>query len=661
MHPGRPSPATARRARAATGPQGLRARANTKPAVVAFGHNRLQATRRALRAQVHRLWPEARRKNRFQCCMAVCALLVRVAVARQGERRPNLSSPHRSSALPTPDAPLSDADGHSCDVLIVGGGISGVAIARDLAGRGWSVVLCEQDDLGAHTSGATNRILWGGEDALTRGALASARAAMCERETLMRSAPHLVRPLQMVQPLDGGLMQALAPRLQHWLADQLAPSGLLPPSRGIALDQDPLGRAVLAQWRRAVVYAHAWADDVRLVISCALDAAEHGARILTRTRCESLRAHAGGWRAILQPITSGEGSMAAPDQAPHWTVQARVVVNATGPWAQSFQRQVMQAPLEHPLLGRRAGRQGQAGSGSAPGAGQVLRLLKAPHVVVPRLWEHDHAYVRLGPHGCLALPFEQRFTLIGSTEVLGQAEPGGQAVTPQEIEQLCQDASRLLRQRVQPCDVVWSFCAVRPLLAHPLRPQQVLRREHLLQTQRKPSPWLTVWGGSLGGFRALAQEAANQVCVMLGQARAPWTASAWLPGGDFSDLLDELRGPQEDLAAFQVQLRQRHPWMDLGLARRWSRAYGARTFRLLDGVTSRGDLGQEIAPDLYEAELYHLRRHEWARSADDVLWRRSRLGLHYSLAQREAVASWFAQQDHRRETGTHCSAWSRIA
>jgi len=224
---------------------------------------------------------------------------------------------------------------------------------------------------------------------------------------------------------------------------------------------------------------------------------------------------------------------------------------------------------------------------------------------------------------------------------------------------LCREVSRYLRRSVEPGDVVWQFAGVRPLLDDASGKASAVTRDYRLQVQTRPAPWLTVWGGKLTTFRILAQQAADEVGKMLGDPRHPWTADATLPGGNLDELIEEPGNPMEDLALFQQRLRKRHPWMDMGLMRRWTRAYGSRVLRMLDGVASRDDLGAEVAPDLYELELYYLKRNEWALTAEDVLWRRTKLGLHYTPEQRQAVADWFAAQRGEQAQGYHHSDLSR--
>ena len=559
---------------------------------------------------------------------------------------PDRVTPDRTS----PDAPVD----HHCDVLVVGGGINGVGIARDLAGRGWSVVLCEQDDLASHTSSASTKLIHGGLRYLEYREFGLVRKALQEREVLLRSAPHVMWPLRFVLPHDASMRPAWLIRLGLWLYDHLARREFLPGSHAVSLRDSPLGEPLKPGWTQGFVYSDGWVDDARLVALCALDAAERGAQVLTRTRADSIRPDGGGWRIDLSRRDAATGQ-----ETRRLAVHARAVVNAAGPWAEHLLRDVMAVP---PAATAKPARKASAQAAGPGASGGALRLVKGSHIVVPKLFTHDHAYIFQGQDRRIifAIPYERDFTLIGTTDVEFHGDPARVAIDGDETAYLCRELGRYLSRGISPSDVVWSYAGVRPLLDDAHGSASAVTRDYLLQAQSRPAPWLTVWGGKLTTFRLLSEQAADQIGELLGESRHPWTDRAPLPGGDLSDVLDELRDPATDIAAFQVQLRQRHPWMDLGLAKRWSRAYGSRALRLLDGITSRADLGAEVAPGLYEAELFYLKRQEWAMTADDVLWRRSKLGLHCSAQQRQAVADWFAVQGGKvGEQGFYHSALSR--
>ncbi|MCH8179570.1 MAG: glycerol-3-phosphate dehydrogenase [Proteobacteria bacterium] len=520
-----------------------------------------------------------------------------------------------------PVAAASAPAQRQCDVLVVGGGINGVGIARDLAGRGWRVLLCEQDDLASHTSSASTKLIHGGLRYLEHREFGLVRKALQEREVLLRSAPHIMSPLRFVLPHDAAMRPAWMIRLGLWLYDHLARREFLPGCAAVALQDGPLGEPLQPGWQRGFVYSDGWVDDARLVALCALDAAERGAEVLTRTRAERVQPEGGGWRVELAQCDAASGAPTG-----RLSVHARAVVNAAGPWAEHLLREVMQVPA------------GRADHGA-------LRLVKGSHIVVRKLFDHDHAYIFQGQDGRIifAIPYERDFTLIGTTDVDHPGDPARVAISDDEVAYLCRELGRYLRQPITPADVVWTYAGVRPLLDDASGAASAVTRDYLLQAQALPAPWLTVWGGKLTTFRLLSEQAADQVGALLGEPRRAWTAHALLPGGDLSELLGPpSRDPGADIAAFEAQLRQRHPWLDAALAHRWSRAYGSRTLRLLDGIGARAGLGAEVAPGLHEAELRHLMRDEWARTAEDVLWRRSKLGLHLTPAQRQAVADWLA-------------------
>ena len=518
-------------------------------------------------------------------------------------------------------------DAH-CDILVVGGGIHGTSAARDLAGRGWSVILCEQHDLAQHGSSASSKLLHGGLIELAQGQLGRVRRALAEREALLQGAPHITSPLRVVMPHGPGTTAAWAVRLVLWLYDHLAPSECLPESERISLAQHEWGQALMPVWQDAFVYADGLIDDARLVLLCARDACDRGARILTRTACVDLRPVDSGWQALLAHHDAHTGKLTHRAQ-----VRARLVVNAAGPWVPQVLAQLQ--------------------SHEAPTLAGTASWLKRSHVVVPRLLahgsEHGHVLHGDGQRLVFVLPFEQHYSLIAAAEgvpLLDAAEAlaGKPQVSDAEVDDLCQTVNRYFKRQISRADVVWRFAEV---WAEPegsgLRGRAAARRESL-QSQGGASPWVTLWGGPLTAFRRHAEEASDLVGELLGEPRDAWTRQASLPGGHLLDLIDREEDPSTDLAEFQRRLRLRHPWLDVPTARRWSRQYGALALAMLQGVQSRADLGLEVAPGLCELELHHLCREEWAATADDVLWRRTRLGLHFTQAQRAAVHGWFAQR-----------------
>jgi glycerol-3-phosphate dehydrogenase len=551
--------------------------------------------------RARRIW---RTKRRVQSCQ---------------EHRLNAASSSTAAAPAAPDA---------CDVLVVGGGINGAGIARDLAGRGWRVLLAEADDLGAHTSSASTKLIHGGLRYLEHREFALVRKALQEREVLLRSAPHIIRPLRFVLPHDASMRPAWLIRLGLFLYDHLARRELLPGSTAIDLRRDPAGAPLRSGYTRAFVYSDGWVDDARLVLLTALDAQERGAEVLPRTRVVAAQRGAQGWSVQLQP--SGDG-------LEQRVVQARLLVNATGPWAATFLREVAQ-PLAGAALPIRP-----------------LRLVKGSHIVVPRCFEHEQAYLFQNPDRRIifAIPYEHDYTLIGTTDQDYVGDPGRVGIDAAEIEYLCAQASRYLRRPLRPAEVVWHYSGVRPLLDDDSGNPAAVTRDYLLDVQTEGgAPLLNVWGGKLTTFRRLAEDAADRIGRLLGQslgqsrdqARPAWTATARLPGGDLSGWIGAGARPELDFERFVAELQARCPWLAAPLAWRLARAYGSRVAELLGGATSVAALGAEVAPGLHEAELDYLIRHEWAVCADDVLWRRSKLGLHCTPEQREAVARWIEQR-----------------
>ena len=385
-----------------------------------------------------------------------------------------------------------------CDVLVVGGGINGAGIARDLAGRGLRVVLCDKDDLGSHTSSASSKLIHGGLRYLEHREFGLVRKALAERETLLCSAPHIMHPLRFVMPHDGAQRPAWLIRAGLFLYDRLAPRSFLPASRAVELGAHRAGGPLKPCFTRGFEYSDGWVDDARLVVLNALDAHERGATVLTHTRCADLERHPRYWMATL--VHDGRSRR----------VKARCLVNAAGPWA---------------------ARVAQAATGSAPT--RRLRLVKGSHIVVPRLFEHQYAYIFQHPDGRIvfAMPYEEAFTLIGTTDVEFQGDPDAVAIAGTETAYLCELANRYFRRQITAADVVWSYSGVRPLLEDEAASASAATRDYLLGRDTAGAPLLSVFGGKITTFRKLAEEAADWISGALGRSKPGWTAQAVLPGG----------------------------------------------------------------------------------------------------------------------------------
>lgn len=490
----------------------------------------------------------------------------------------------------------------NCDVLVVGGGINGAGIARDLAGRGLSVVLAEKDDLAAHTSSSSTKLIHGGLRYLEYYEFSLVKKALAEREVLLKSAPHIMWPLRFVMPHDPGMRPVWMIRAGLFLYDHLARREVLPGSTTVDLRSHPAGVPLKKDFRKGFVYSDGWVDDARLVILNALGARERGATVLTRTACVDARRSTSEWQATL-----------AGDDGSRRTVTARALVNAAGPWAAQFLAEHAHAPRA-----------------------RALRLIKGSHIVVPKMFDHDHAYIFQNPDKRIifAIPYEDDFTLIGTTDVEHQGAIGAARIDESEIAYLCEQASRYFAKPIRPADVVWSYSGVRPLLDDESGDPSAVTRDYSLELDATQAPLLNVWGGKITTFRKLAEEAADLLAGPLG-ARGAWTEGAFLPGGDLSATIGAAQRPDTDFSRFVQALALAHPELPTSLVRRLARAYGSRAVALL-----KKPLGAEVAPGLYEAELQFLHDEEWARSADDVLWRRSKLGLHYDERHRAAVADW---------------------
>lgn len=496
----------------------------------------------------------------------------------------------------------------SYDLLVVGGGINGAGIARDAAGRGLSVLLCEQHDLASHTSSASTKLIHGGLRYLEHLQLALVRKALMEREILLDSAPHLMRPLRFVLPHARELRPAWMISAGLLLYDHLARRRRLARSARIDLRRHVAGGPLKPVYESGFVYSDGWTDDARLVALNALDAIERGAVVLTRTRCERLEPEGRRWVAAL----------ATP--AGRRLVSARAAVNATGPWAGRFRADI--APIA---------------------ASRTIRLVKGSHIVVPRLAAHRFAYMLQNEDGrvVFAVPFESEFTLIGTTDIEYDGDPAAPQIDAGEIEYLCSAVNRYFTRATDSREVVWSYSGVRPLVEDESADASSVTRDYALELEHDPAPLLTVLGGKITTYRKLAESAVDRLARALGSAAPAWTAGAVLPGGDL---------PRGSFATFLRALARAYPWLPAPLRQRYARSYGTRVTRLLQGARSIGDLGEEVVPQLYEREVEHLCRDELAQTAEDILWRRGKLGLHIGADAAGRLEKWLARRACNRAT-----------
>jgi glycerol-3-phosphate dehydrogenase len=488
----------------------------------------------------------------------------------------------------------SSSQAEPYDLAIIGGGINGAGIARDAAGRGLSVVLFDKGDLGGGTSANSTKLIHGGLRYLEHYEFRLVREALIEREILLGIAPHIIWPLRFVLPHHPGLRPAWLLRLGLVLYDHLGGRKALPATRRIDLTSSPLGAPLSPGHRIGFEYSDCWVEDSRLVLLNAKDAAERGASILPRMAVTSARREGALWQ-----ITA-EAEHAAPAQ-----FRARALVNAAGPFVGAVQDGVI-------------------------GSNQParLRLVKGSHIVLPKLYDHDRAYIFQNADGRIifAIPYEQDFTLIGTTDEDHDDPNEAPRISDAEITYLCAAASGYFRTRIRREDIVWTYSGLRPLYDDGASKAQEATRDYVLKLEAPEgaAPLLSVFGGKITTYRKLAEAALAE--LRLRPERAGWTARTPLPGGDFAP---------DGFAALLANFQQDFPQLPGSLCTRLLRAYGTRAWRIFPPGQ---DPGQPIGADLHEAELEYLRREEWATKAEDVLWRRSKLGLRFDAGAQERLA-----------------------
>jgi glycerol-3-phosphate dehydrogenase len=493
------------------------------------------------------------------------------------------------------------------DVLVVGGGINGTGIAADCAGRGLAVLLCEQQDLASATSSNSSKLIHGGLRYLEHYEFRLVKEALAEREVLLKNAPHIMWPMIFRLPHQPHLRPAWLIRTGLFLYDHLAKRVTLPASRGFTFGADsPLQGHI----KKGFEYADGWVDDSRLVVSNALAAQQHAAVIATRTRCIAAKRQQDHWLVTLQQ-----------QQQPPYQIKARAIVNAGGPWV----AKLFDEALEE----------------KSP---QNVRLVKGSHIVVPKLHDQPHAYMLQNQDQRIifVIPFEDNFTLIGTTDVEYTGNPADVRISQAEIDYLLQISNSYFTKQLTAGDIVSSFSGVRPLLDDESASAQTVTRDYKLElsTVDGKLPLLSVFGGKITTYRKLAEAASNKIAQFFPHAGKPWTAQHPLPGGEF-----------ESVAVLSDQLRHEYPWLPAVLLKRYLRSYGSRTRILLHIISSVAELGRDFGHGLYEAEVRYLLAHEWAHTAEDILWRRSKLGLYFNAEQTTVLADYIAQQYAQLITG----------
>ncbi|EKT4476227.1 glycerol-3-phosphate dehydrogenase [Pseudomonas putida] len=486
------------------------------------------------------------------------------------------------------------------DLVVIGGGINGVGIAADAAGRGLKVFLCEKDDLAQHTSSASSKLIHGGLRYLEHYEFRLVREALAEREVLLAKAPHIVKPMRFVLPHRPHLRPAWMIRAGLFLYDHLGKRKRLGASRSLRFGPGyPLKPAIT----RGFEYADCAVDDARLVVLNAMAARELGAHIHTRTRCLRAERVEGLWQVELQ---HADGSLQ--------TIHTRALVNAAGPWVASFIKDDLK--LDAPY---------------------GIRLIQGSHIIVPRLYEGEHAYILQNEDQRIVfcIPYQDRFTLIGTTDREYSGDPAAVAITEQETHYLLKVVNEHFNHQLSQADILHTYSGVRPLCNDESDNPSAVTRDYTLalSAEAGQAPLLSVFGGKLTTYRKLAESAMAELKPFFTQMRGPWTASAPLPGAE----------GMTTVQALIDAVLARCGWLPVDLAKRWVLTYGSRVWRLLDGVHGPEDLGQAIGAGLFTREVDYLLEEEWAEQTADIIWRRTKLGLSLTAQEQMALEAYLQQ------------------
>ena len=483
------------------------------------------------------------------------------------------------------------------DLVVIGGGINGAGIARDAAGRGLKVLLCEKDDFGQHTSSASTKLIHGGLRYLENYDFKLVRHSLREREVLLRNAPHIIWPLRFVLPHGASSRPRWMIRTGLFLYDFMSPLTMLTKSRQIQLSRHESGFAINSSLKYGFEYSDCWVQDSRLVVLNVMDAEALGACVLSRTRCTKLERENDHWWVTLAP--DGNLSMLKEPRR----VRSRVVINAAGAWVNDFARQIDSIESE-----------------------QHVNLVRGSHIVVKKLYDHEYAYIfqNRDRRILFCIPYEKNFTLIGTTEVVADNPDNAATISKSEIDYLCEGVNRYLNTSVHPQDVVWNYSGVRVLYDDPNRETRKMSRDYTLKLDSTQAPIVTIFGGKITTYRILAEDVLDLISNVDGFAKPKWTRDSNLPGGDIEGF---------DVAIFAGRLEEQYKWLPVELVERYARHYGSRVFDILKDCHSISDLGIEFSPELYQVEVDYLVEREYARSAADVIWRRTRQGLRMNASQ----------------------------
>jgi glycerol-3-phosphate dehydrogenase len=501
------------------------------------------------------------------------------------------------------------------DLMIIGGGINGCGIARDAAGRGLTVLLAEKDDLAQGTSSKSTKLIHGGLRYLEYYEFRLVREALSEREVLLKNAPHLIWPLRFILPHHPELRPKWLIRLGLFIYDHLGGRKLLPPTKTIDLTINMTGKPLAAGYTQGFEYSDCWVDDARLVVLNALDAAQRGATILTQTACVGAKRVGNHWEIQLKAQHSAES----------FTVKAKALVNAAGPWVDHLLHDI-----EH-----------------LPPAQHSVRLVRGSHIIVPKLYEHDRAYIFQNRDGRIifAIPYEQAFTLLGTTDLDHHVGLDQVQISDEEVMYICKAASEYFKQPITPQQVVSTYSGIRPLYDDGASQAQAATRDYVLKVSdvQGQAPLLNIFGGKITTYRRLAEDALHKLKPYQPQQGQAWTKLAPLPGGDFA---------VDQVDALVDKLLKNYSFLTPQWAHSLIRRYGTRAGQVLGDANTKADLGQDFGATLTEREVQFLRTHEWAKDAEGILWRRTKLGLHMSANEREYFTQWF---NHHTRTYTYPS------
>jgi len=484
------------------------------------------------------------------------------------------------------------------DLLVIGGGINGVGVAADAAGRGLSVVLCEKGDLASGTSSESSKLIHGGLRYLEYYKFGLVHESLRERAILLKRAPHLVHPLNFILPYS----KSMKPRWMLYaglkLYDLLAYPTNLDKSKYISLKKSSQEKVLEESYVHGFRYADAQTDDARLVVLNALLAKEKGAKIFTHTECIKAERQEEGW---LLSLRSDEGES---------QIKAKAIVNASGPWVTKVLHTVFGIDNRLPC-----------------------RLVKGSHIVVPKLYEERVAYTLQNPDGRIifVIPYKEDYSLIGTTDLVFTEDPDSVKISPEECDYLCENVNHYFKTKISPKNVRWSYSGVRALYDDHKKNAASVTREHKVEIDYpEKAPLISLYGGKLTSYRALSEEIVNDLKRYFPKLKAPWTRTALLPGGDLGMNFND----------FVLSLQKQYPWMPVKILRRYANNYGRRSFHILKNASALKGLGVDFGAGLYQAEVNYLVQEEWAETVEDILWRRSKLGLESALIDIENLKNF---------------------